>query len=69
MTLAPVLCSFLFRNKTEEKETLIDRAMKWVYLRALRVALRFRMLTLAVMAGLFAYTIVLVGGLGAEFMP
>src|SRR5215213_4049544 len=40
VTLAPVLCSFLFHNKREEKDTLVDRAMKWTYLRALRAAVR-----------------------------
>ena len=28
LTLAPVLCSFLFHNKTEETETFVDRVMK-----------------------------------------
>ena len=46
VTLAPVLCSFLFHNKTEEKETLVDRAMKWVYARVLNQVLRFRLATL-----------------------
>ncbi len=31
VTLALVLCSFFFHNKTEEKETLIDRVMTFVY--------------------------------------
>ncbi|MEO6808240.1 MAG: efflux RND transporter permease subunit [Isosphaeraceae bacterium] len=69
VTLAPVLCSFLFHNKKEEKETLVDRALKWIFLSALRVALRFRPMVLAIMAGLMVYTLTLVGGLGAEFMP
>ena len=41
VTLAPVLCSFFFHNKTEEKETFVDRVMKWRYLRALDQVLRF----------------------------
>ena len=32
VTLDPVLCSFLFQNKKEEKETFIDRIMKLRYL-------------------------------------
>ena len=28
VTLAPVLCSFLFHNKKEEKDTFVDRIMK-----------------------------------------
>ena len=69
VTLAPVLCSFFFQNKTEEKETLVDRAMKWVYSRVLNHVLRFRMATLLAMGGLLAFTIALVPGLGGEFMP
>ncbi len=32
VTLTPVLCSFLFHNKKEEKDTLVDRIMKRRYL-------------------------------------
>ncbi len=69
MTLAPVLCSFLFKNKTEEKETWLDRFLTWAYTRALKIALRHRWLTLGLIAGLLAFTISLIPGLGAEFMP
>ncbi|AGA28760.1 efflux RND transporter permease subunit [Singulisphaera acidiphila] len=69
VTLAPVLCSFLFHNKTEEKETLVDRIMTTVYMKLLRIALRMRWAVLAVMGGLLVYTITLLPGLGAEFMP
>ncbi len=68
-TLAPVLCSFLFHNKTEEKETLIDRVLKKYYTRSLKWALNHRLLTLGVMGGLLAFTLALLPGLGAEFMP
>src|SRR3954466_14737935 len=64
VTLAPVLCSLLFHNKAEEKETIVDRAMKWVYSRVLNQVLRFRLATLAVMAGLLAFTVALLPGLG-----
>jgi cobalt-zinc-cadmium resistance protein CzcA len=69
MTLAPVLCSILFRNKTEEHETMIDRAMKWVYTRTLKAALRTRFITVALCGGLFIFTVSLLPSLGAEFMP
>ncbi|WP_165251266.1 efflux RND transporter permease subunit [Paludisphaera soli] len=69
VTLAPVLCSFLFHGKTEEKETLVDRAMKWVYSRALRAALASRPLVLLGMGGLLAATVAAAANLGAEFMP
>ena len=35
VTLAPVLCSFLFHNKKEENDTFVDRLMKRGYLRQL----------------------------------
>src|SRR5207302_8551193 len=46
LTLAPVLCSFLFHNKKEEQDTFVDRMMKRRYLKALSQVLQHRMLTL-----------------------
>ena len=42
LTLAPVLCSFLFHNKKEEKDTFVDRIMKRMYLRRLNQVLEHR---------------------------
>ena len=69
ITLAPVLCSFFFKNKTEEHETLLDRLLKAAYGRTLKTALRFRGFTVALCGGLFLFTLTLVPSLGAEFMP
>ncbi len=69
VTLTPVLCSFLFANKSEEKETFIDRIMKLRYLVMLDKILRHRYLLLASMGSLLAFTIWLIPGLGGEFMP
>ncbi len=69
ISLAPVLCSFLFSNKMEEKDTLVDRLMKQGYLKALNRYLDFRWITLGVMTALLAFTFTLVPGLGGEFMP
>ena len=69
LTLAPVLCSFFFKNKTEETETLVDRIMKRRYLRALDRVLHHRYLTLLVMLALLGVTAVLIPTLGGEFMP
>ena len=44
VTLTPVLCSFLFVNKKEEKETFVDRIMKLRYLVMLDKILRHRYL-------------------------
>ncbi len=69
VSLAPVLCSFLFQNKEEEKDTIIDKLMKQGYLKALNRYLNFRWITLGVMIGLLVFTFALIPGLGGEFMP
>ena len=70
VTLAPVLCSFLFHNKTEETETFVDRIMKRRYLRTLNRVLDHRYLTLAVMGGAARRSrSLLIPALGGEFMP
>ena len=69
VTLTPVLCSFLFVNKREEKETLIDRLMKLRYLVMLDRVLQHRALLLIAMGSLLGFTISLVPKLGGEFMP
>jgi heavy metal efflux system protein len=69
VTLAPVLCSFLFVGKTEGTDTILDRIMKLRYLRALSIVLRHRWLTLTIMGGLFVTTLFLLPHLGGEFMP
>jgi len=69
LTLAPVLCSFLFRNKTEEADTFVDRLMKRRYLRILNRVLDHSWLSLTFMGVLLAVTLALIPGLGGEFMP
>jgi cobalt-zinc-cadmium resistance protein CzcA len=69
LTLAPVLCSFLFHNKQEEQDTIVDRVMKLRYLRALNRILNHRYSTLVVMLILLVFTASLIPGLGGEFMP
>jgi heavy metal efflux system protein len=69
VTLTPVLCSYLFKNKKEEKETFIDRIMKLRYLTMLDRVLRHRFLVLSAMGGLLVFTAVLIPTLGGEFMP
>ena len=44
VTLAPVLCSYLFHDSLREKDTIVDRLMKRSYLRNLNRVLRFRWL-------------------------
>jgi cobalt-zinc-cadmium resistance protein CzcA len=69
VTLAPVLCSFLFKNKTEEKDTLVDRVLKAVYVRTLVWVLRHRVITLLILGAMLAGTASLIPTLGGEFMP
>ncbi len=69
LTFAPVMCSFLFHNQMEEKDTIIDRVIKWFYLRALRLVLNHRLMFLGWVGLLLVFTITLVPGLGGEFMP
>jgi len=69
VTLAPVLCSYLFHDGLREKDTIVDRLMKLRYLRNLNRVLRFRHATLAFMAALIVVTATLIPKLGGEFMP
>ncbi len=69
VSLAPVLCSLLYNNRMEEKDTFIDKLMKKGYLRALNNYLNLRWITLSVMVALLIFTFTLIPGLGGEFMP
>jgi len=69
VSLAPVLCSFFFGNKSEEKDTFLDALLKSTYGFVLRLALRARWIVLLVVIGLVAFTLSLLPGLGSEFMP
>ena len=69
VTLAPVLCSYLFHDGLREKDTIVDRLMKRSYLRNLNRLLGYRISTLVFMAVLTLMTIAMIPGLGGEFMP
>ncbi len=69
VSLTPVLCSLLFHNQMEEKETFIDRIMKLRYLVMLDRVLRHRVILLLLMGSLLGFTISLIPKLGGEFMP
>ena len=69
LTFAPVMCSFLFNSEMEEKETIIDRVIKWVYSHVLELVLKNRLIFLSLVGLLIAWTLSLVPRLGAEFMP
>jgi cobalt-zinc-cadmium resistance protein CzcA len=69
LTVAPVLCLYLFRNLKPAPDNALVRWMKTGYLRNLRFCLKYRWATLGLMGGLLAATLVLLPLLGREFMP
>ncbi len=69
LTVAPVLCLLFFRNLKPAPDNALVRWMKTGYLRNLRLCLKYRWATMAVMGGLIAATLVLLPFLGREFMP
>jgi cobalt-zinc-cadmium resistance protein CzcA len=69
LTLAPVLCLLLFKNLQPSRDNFLVRFLKRRYLWQLNLCLRFRWITLGVMAALFVGTISLLPNLGGEFMP
>src|SRR4029079_305705 len=60
ITLAPVLCSFLLGGELREHDTFVDRVMKWLYGHALDTAVRHRLITVTLSAGLIVATLALV---------
>ncbi|MGV3607788.1 MAG: efflux RND transporter permease subunit [Planctomycetaceae bacterium] len=69
ITLAPVLCSFFFTGEMKEHETILDRALKYIYSVTLTAALKQRGATVAVSTFLIVATLIVVPQIGAEFMP
>jgi cobalt-zinc-cadmium resistance protein CzcA len=69
LMLAPVLCLLLFKDLKPAHDNFLVRWLRASYLRQLDLCLRFRWVTLGVMAGLFVFTLFLLPGLGHEFMP
>jgi len=69
MTLMPVLASYLLPRHIQHREPMLMRAIKWVYLPVLQLAMRHK----AAVIG-FALTMLLAAGmialsLGSEFVP
>jgi cobalt-zinc-cadmium resistance protein CzcA len=69
VTLAPVLCSLLFRNFKPIHDNFLVRFLRSRYMWQLGMCLKYRWVTLLVMGGLIAGTAFLVPHLGREFMP
>jgi cobalt-zinc-cadmium resistance protein CzcA len=69
LTVAPVLCLYLFRNLKPQPDNALVRYLKRGYLRNLKFCLGHRWLTLGGMCTLMVGTTLLLPLLGREFMP
>jgi cobalt-zinc-cadmium resistance protein CzcA len=69
MLLSPVLCLFFLRRFRPTSDNFMVRWLKTSYLRQLRICLKHRWATLAVMGSLFLATACLTPFVGREFMP
>lgn len=70
VTLVPVLCTFLIRGKLHrEEDNPVMRVLRGIYQPALRLALRFRLATVAIAMILFAAALYTATTIGSEFMP
>ena len=69
LTLSPVLCRLFFTNVKPTTDNFIVRSLKHFYGGQLKLALRFRWLTLGIFVAMAVVTGMIMPYLGAEFMP
>src|SRR5262249_45552553 len=70
LTLCPVLCLLFFKGIKPVQDNFLVRFLKSTYLAQLRVCLRYRWVTMAVMLAVLAVTVLWpMAHLGREFMP
>jgi copper/silver efflux system protein len=70
VTLVPALCTFLIRGKIhDEDDNFLMRSLLGLYRPALALALRHRIITIALALALFVTSLFLAAGIGSEFMP
>jgi cobalt-zinc-cadmium resistance protein CzcA len=69
LTLMPVLCSFLLRDRIKEGDNFIIRAAKAIYEPVLRIALAARWIVVLLAIAIFAGSIWLFTHLGTQFVP
>jgi heavy metal efflux system protein len=69
LTLLPVLCAYFLRKHVHEPELKIYDQVRDSYGRALGVCLRHRVMTVVVCLAIFFASLLLIPGIGAEFMP
>jgi heavy metal efflux system protein len=69
LTLLPVLCAYILRNRVREPKARIFSLILSSYGAMLRVCLRFRVLTVVVCLAIFGAALLLIPFIGGEFMP
>jgi len=69
LTLLPVLCAYFLRTRVHEPELRLYDRIRDFYGRMLAVCLRRRALTVIVCLAIFLASLLLIPGIGAEFMP
>ena len=70
LTLMPVLASLVLPRRMDEREPLLMRLIKWLYVPALRVAMRNRVLVVGfAITLLFIAFAIIAPNLGSEFVP
>ncbi len=69
LTLLPVLCAYFLRKHVHEPELRLYDRVRDSYGRLLAVCLRNRLLTVIVCLAIFGASLLLIPGIGAEFMP
>ena len=68
-TITPVLASILLPAQVEETETIVVRALRWIYIPILSWSLVHRKVMVAIAAVFMAFVIFLGSRLGSEFLP
>jgi cobalt-zinc-cadmium resistance protein CzcA len=69
LTLLPVLCSWVLRGGVHERRNVVFEKTKSAYAKGLDACIRHPWRTTAVSAAILAASLLLVPGIGAEFMP
>jgi cobalt-zinc-cadmium resistance protein CzcA len=69
LTLLPVLCSWVLKKGVRERHNVVFEAIKSAYARALDICLAHPWATTVVSVLLFLASLLLLPGIGSEFMP
>src|SRR3984957_5847560 len=69
LTVLPVLCAYLLRGKMKEPRARVFEKLRAGYGKLLGRCLRHRTLSMVVLLGIFAASLLLIPLIGAEFMP